>query len=133
MDTKKNKASQLKRPEVRFIIAILLTIAAFYFWQVYATPSGPARFTISYSQFIEQLNASNIKTVSIQKLRVNGEFTKKTDLALTGSTKPVSVQDFVTYLPTFQGQDLLTQLSEKKVAVTIEPSEEGSPIWGFVL
>ncbi|HSA79160.1 MAG TPA: ATP-dependent zinc metalloprotease FtsH [Nitrospirota bacterium] len=133
METIKNKTSQLKSPQGRLLIVIILATAAFYIWQVYTTPSGPERFPISYSQFMEQLSASNIKSVSIQKLRVNGEFMKKTDLTLAGSPKNVSVQHFVTYLPTFQGQDLLNLLSEKKVAITIEPQEEGSPIWGFVL
>ena len=82
---------------------------------------------------MEQLNASNIKAVSIQKLRVNGEFLKKEALTLTASAKPVSVQHFVTYLPTFQGQDLLNQLNAKKVSITIEPPEEGSTFWSFVL
>ncbi len=43
------------------------------------------------------------------------------------------VQYFLTYLPTFQGDDLLSQLSTKKVSITIESPEEGSPILGFVL
>src|SRR5208337_4191534 len=133
MDAVKDKASQLKSPQGRLVIAIILISAAFFVWQLYSAPSGPERFTIFYSQFIDQLNLSNIKSVSIQKLRVNGEFIKKTDITFTGSTKPVSVQYFVTYLPTFQGQDLLNQLSAKKVAINIEPPEEGSPIWGFVL
>jgi cell division protease FtsH len=133
MDTIKDKTSQLKSPQSRLIIAIIFITAIFYIWQLYTTPSGPEHFTISYSQFMEQLNASNIKSVSIQKLRVNGELMKKTALTLTNSTKPVSVQYFVTYLPTFQGQDLLNLLGEKKVAITIEPPVEGSPIWGFVL
>jgi cell division protease FtsH len=133
MDDLKNKTNRLKSPQGQLLIAIILISAAFYIWQAYTAPSGPERFPISYSQFMEQLNASNIKSVSIQKLRVNGEFMKKTDLVLAGSTKPVSFQYFVTYLPTFQGQDLLTLLSANKVAVTIEPPEEGSPVWGFVL
>ncbi|HTP03593.1 MAG TPA: ATP-dependent zinc metalloprotease FtsH [Nitrospirota bacterium] len=133
METIKNKTSQLQSPQGRILIAIIIISAAFYIWQVYTTTSGPERFPISYSQFMEQLNSSNIKSVSIQKLRVNGEFIKKTDLILTGLPKPVSVQQFVTYLPAFQGQDLLTQLNAKKTAITIEPPENGSPIWGFML
>ena len=137
MDAKKSKSNDktnlFRGPQLRLLIAVILLSAVFYIWQLYAARSGPERFAISYSQFMEQLNASNIKSVSIQKLRVNGEFKKKTDLTIAGSAKPVSVQNFVTYLPTFQGQDLLTQLNGKKVAINIEPLEEGSPFWGFVL
>ena len=133
MDVLKNKSIQLKSPQSRLIIAIILISASFYIWQVYTTRPALERFTISYSQFMEQLNASNIKSVSIYKLRVNGEFIKKKDVTLTGSTKPILVQYFLTYLPTFQGDDLLSQLSTKKVSITIESPEEGSPILGFVL
>jgi cell division protease FtsH len=133
MENIKNKTDQFKSPQGRLIIAIILISAVFFFWQLYAAPRGPERPTISYSQFMEQLDASNIKSVSIQKLRVNGEFMKKTVLTLTGSAKPVAVQYFVTYLPTFQGQDLLNQLSGKKAAITIEPPDEGSTFWSFVL
>ncbi len=133
MDSVKDKASQLKSPQNRLLLAIILISVAFFIWQQYTTPTGPERFPISYSQFMEQLDASNIKSVSIQKLRVNGELMKKTNLVPTGSTKPVSFQYVVTYLPTFQGQELLNLLSAKKVAITIEPPEESSPFWGFVL
>ncbi len=137
MDTKKDTTKDLvnliKGPQGRLLVALILLTAVFYVWQIFTPPSRPERFTISYSQFMEQLDASNIKSVSILKLRVNGEFIKKTNLTIAGSTKPVLVQYFVTYLPTFQGQDLLTQLNGKKVAINIEPSEEGSPIWSFVL
>ncbi len=132
MEPRQDKTGQLKSPQGRFIIAIVLVIAAMYIWQVSSLPSGPRRSTISYSQFMEQLNASNIKSVSIRNLRVNGEFVKKTELALATSTKSAAIQYFTTHLPTFQGQDLLARLDADKVAITIEP-EEGSLIWNFVL
>ncbi len=133
MDSEQDKTSRLKNPQNRILIAIILISMAFYLWQFSTLPSGPQRFTISYSQFMEQLNASNIRSVSIQKLRVNGEFVKRTDLTLADSTKPVPVQHFTTHLPTFQGQDLLARLDAEKVAITIEPPEEGSLFWNFVL
>jgi cell division protease FtsH len=133
METIQNKISGFKGPQTQLLLVIVLLSTVFFLWQLYTTPSGPERFPISYTQFMEQLNASNVKTVSIQKLRVNGELAKKTELTLTGSKKPISIQYFVTYLPTFQGQDLLNLLSEKKAAVTVEPPDEGSPFWGFVL
>jgi cell division protease FtsH len=133
MDDIKNKSSQLKSPQGRILIAIILLTATFYIWQQYTTPSGPERFPITYSQFIEQLNASNVKSVSIQALRVNGEFVKKTDIKPSGTEKTVATQYFVTYLPSFQGEDLLSLLSAKNVAITVEPPEQGSPFWGAVL
>ena len=39
--------------------------------------NGPAFRTINYSQFMEQLNAGNIKSVSLKKELVTGEFVKE--------------------------------------------------------
>jgi cell division protease FtsH len=133
MEPIQDKRNPFKSPQSGLIATIILISVALYIWQLSTVPSGPERFTISYSQFMEQLDGSNILSVSIQKLRVNGEFLKKTELNLSGSKKPVAVQYFTTYLPTFQGQDLLTRLTAEKVNVTIEAPQESSPFWDFVL
>ena len=131
---KSNKMiDQFKSPQTRLMIAVVLLTVVFYLWQLYATPSISPQYPVTYTQFLEQLDASNIKSVSIQKLRVNGELIKKTDIKVAGSPKPVSVQFFQTFLPTFQGDDLLTRLSAKNVAITVEAPDEGSPFWNFIL
>jgi FtsH Extracellular len=114
MEADKDKTSLFKVPQGRLLTAVLILSVVFYLWQSFAVPPGPVRYPISYSRFLEQLDASNIKSVSILKLRVNGEFVNKTELVPTGSTKPVSIRRFVTYLPVFQGQGLLDRLGEKK-------------------
>jgi cell division protease FtsH len=133
MDSSQEKTDRIKGPPSRILIAIVLIAAALYVWQFSTVPSGPPRFAISYSQFMEQLDASNIRSLSIRELRVNGELVKKTELTPVDAKKPVAVQHFTTYLPTFQGQDLLARLNAEKIAITIEPPEEGSLIWNFVL
>jgi cell division protease FtsH len=127
------KPNPIKSPQARLVIAIVLASIAFFLWQLIAVPQGPKHQAITYTEFLEQLDASNIKSISIKKLRVNGEFVKKTEVKPIGSPKPVSVQYFQTYLPSFQGQDLLTKLNEKNVAVTVEPPEQGSSFWDFVV
>jgi cell division protease FtsH len=137
MDTKQEKINKMtdhfKSPQGRLVIAIILLTIVFYLWQLYATPPVSPRYPVTYTQFLEQLDASNIKSVTIKKLRVNGELMKKTAITVAGSPKPASVQYFQTFLPTFQGDDLVTRLSEKNVSITIEPPEEGTSFWSFLV
>jgi len=72
-----------------------------------------------------QLNDGNIKSVSIKKLLVTGEFTKEVSIQSQGDKKPVRVTYFQTVLPSFQGEGLLSQLREKNVLITIEPDDQG--------
>ena len=133
MEPPQDRSGPFNSPSGRLIFAIILISAAVYIWELTAAPSAPRRVTISYSQFMEQLDAANIRSVSIQKLRVNGELVKSADLAPAEGAKPAPVQHFITYLPTFQGQDLLTRLAAEKVNVTIEPPQENSLFWDLVL
>ena len=136
MDAKgnpKDMTGRLKSPQGRLLTAVILLTVVFYLWQLFTATSGPERYALSYSQFMGQLDASNVKSVSIQKMRVNGELVKKTDVLLPGTKKPVPVQYFQTYLPSFQGEDLLTKLSEKKVAVSVEPPEQQSAFWQLLI
>ena len=95
--------------------------------------STPQQGTINYSQFIEQLNAGNIKSVTIKNLEVNGELIKEIPVLLPGAPKPAVVKKFQTFLPSFQGEDLLNRLNEKNVSVTVEPAEKGSLLWQLVI
>jgi cell division protease FtsH len=137
MDVKpmKNKdfGAWVKGPQGRLLLIILLLAVVFYISKLYTIPAGPERYALSYSQFMDQLNASNIKSISIQSLHVTGELSKKTAIEIPGTKKPVSVQYFETYLPSFQGADLLTKLDEKKVAVTVEPPEQQSAFWQLLI
>jgi cell division protease FtsH len=74
---------------------------------------------------MEQLNAGNIKSVSIKKLLVSGELLKDVSIPFPGEKKPATVKYFQTVLPAFQGEGLLSQLREKKVLITIESTEQG--------
>jgi len=74
---------------------------------------------------MEQLNAGNIKSVSIKTLHVSGEFVKEVNIQFQGEKKPANVKYFQTFLPSFQGEGLLSQLREKNVIITIESAEQG--------
>src|SRR3989338_1852558 len=105
---------------VFFILSLLL-----YVWSGFFSTGGPQKHTINYSQFMMQLNDGNIKSVSIKKLLVTGEFTKEVSIQSQGDKKHVRVTYFQTVLPSFQGEGLISQLREKNVLITIEPDDQG--------
>jgi cell division protease FtsH len=130
---KESLTGKFKSPQWRMISVSILVFAILFLWTQFFTQSGPLQFEISYSQFIEQLNAGNIKSVSLKKLQVTGELTKDISILLPGEKKAVSVKYFKTALPSFQGEALLSQLEEKKVSITVEPQEEKSLFWQIMV
>jgi|GEM_PF-4997707 len=87
----------------RYIAVFFIVFAFLYAWNSFFSTGAPAQYTINYSQFMEQLNAGNIKSVSIKKLHVGGEFVKEVNIQFQGEKKPVNVKYFHTDLPSFQG------------------------------
>ncbi len=107
-----------------YIAAISFIALLFYLWSgLFNSNTNTLRNTINYSQFVEQLNSGNIKSVSIKKEVVSGELVREVALPLVNSAKPLPVKYFVTILPTFQGESLLSLMKEKKVVITIESAE----------
>ncbi|MFA5823788.1 MAG: ATP-dependent zinc metalloprotease FtsH [Thermodesulfovibrionales bacterium] len=109
----------------RYIAVFFIVSALLYSWNSFFSTGAPAQYTVNYSQFIEQLNAGNIKSVSIKALHVSGEFVKEVNIQFQGAKKPANVKYFQTFLPSFQGEGLLSQLREKNVIINIESVEQG--------
>ena len=116
----------------RYLATFLAVFALIYVWGGLFNSNAPARTTINYSQFIGQLSAGNIKSVSIKKELLNGELITAVSVTLPGEKKPAQVRNFQTVLPSFQGEGLLSQLKEKNVIITIEPAEQGS-LWQLLV
>ena len=123
----------MKSTQWRIVSGILILVLFFYIWNQFFILGTPERSTITYSQFIEQMNAGNIKSVTIKNLQVNGECMKEINIPSPDGKKTLGIKMFQTFLPSFQGEDLLKSLEEKKVAVTVEPSEKGSFLWQFLI
>ena len=133
MSEKEKLSEKLQSPQWRAAMAAFLIVVVLFVWTQYFTQSGPEQYAITYSKFIEQLNAGNIKSVSITQLEVTGEFKKGVDILPPGLKKTVQVKEFRTYLPSFQGENLLTQLEAQHVSITVEPAAEKSIFWQFVV
>jgi len=132
-DDKKTMTDKMKTPPWRILIAFLLFFSLLYLWNRFLGVGGSPLFTISYTQFIDQLDSANIKTVTIKKSQVTGEFIKAVDIPIPGEKKPAPVKKFITFLPAFQGEGLLTKLEEKKVVINVEPAEQESIFWQIII
>jgi cell division protease FtsH len=133
MNEKEKLSEKLQSPQWRAAMAAFLIVVILFVWSQYFTQSAPEQYAINYSKFIEQLNAGNIKSVSIRQLQVTGEFNKGVDIPLPGAKKTVQVKEFRTYLPSFQGENLITLLEEKHVSINVEPAQEKSLFWQFLV
>ncbi len=115
----------------RLGIAILLVVLFMLLWGQLFDVRPPSEQQISYSEFIEQLEAENIESVTIKELLVRGEFVKEVERRLPEGK--VTVKRFRTYLPSFQGEGLLSELRERHVTVNVEPPEETSLLWNILM
>src|SRR4030043_1929502 len=134
MDEDKTKMfDRFKSPQWRIVIAVLLIFLFFYMWGQFFNSRTNELYNISYSQFIEQLTANNIKSITIKDLLVSGEIIKEINIQLTGEKKTAAVKYFQTFLPSFQGEGLIAKLQEKNVVVNIESSEKGGFLWQILV
>ncbi len=123
----------MKSPYARLVIVFVVAIAFMLLWQTFGVVETPSQQKITYSQFTEQIDAGNIASVTIKGLKVTGQFAKPTAVTPEAQKAGKPSKDFQTYLPTFQGEDLLAKLKEKNVSIDIEPAEGGSLLWQFVI
>jgi len=134
MDDDKTKMfDRFKSPQWRIVIAVLLIFLFFYMWGQFFNSRTNELYNISYSQFIEQLNANNIKSITIKDLLVSGEFIKEINIQLTGEKKTAAVKYFQTFLPSFQGEGLIAKLQEKNVVINVESSEKKGILWQILM
>lgn len=124
-EDKKDNIGGLPSTFWRYILALAIASVVILAWNSFFNLGAPQQYTINYSQFMEQLDAGNIKSVSIKKLLVDGELVKDVSIQLPVEKKPVQVKYFQTVLPAFQDEALLPELREKKVLITIESAEQG--------
>lgn len=121
-------------PQWKVLIIFALFFIAIYMLQRYSiSTSVPVSHTIAYSQFLEQLDAGNISSVTIKKLRIAGQFYNEALIPLHKNQEPTSVKDFKTQLPSFQGEGLIEKLRSRRVEIRVESSEEGSFFWQFLI
>jgi cell division protease FtsH len=132
-DYKKLFTDKMKNPQLRLGLLLIATLAILFMWNLTLNTGVPRQYTISYSQFLEQLDANNIKSVTIKKLIVRGELREEKSISLSNGKTSVRVKNFQTFLPSFQGEELLEKLKDKNVYIDVESTEELSPFWQFIV
>ncbi|MBA2896861.1 ATP-dependent zinc metalloprotease FtsH [Nonomuraea soli] len=121
------------RPKInwwRFALTLLVVYAAFFLISSFFDGDPPE--TISYSQFINQVNAKNVKDISAQGYSVTGVL--KT-AAQDPDSDNKSYTNFVTEIPVFvDDTQLMQQLTNSGVEITSEPiSTNRGVFWNLIL
>lgn len=132
-DIKEKFTEKMKSPQWRISFTLLLTAVILFFWSQFTSVNGPKEYIISYSQFNEQLNSGNITSVTIKNLQMTGELKNETAVRLSGEKEAKQVKYFQTFLPSFQGENILSSLKEKGVVINVEPPEKMSPFMQLVI
>jgi cell division protease FtsH len=92
---------------------------------------SPKGFAISYSTFRSQLEAGNVEKIVVQGEKISGEL-KKPAQEKTADGKSTSYKQFLTYVPSFGDDKLLSLLEAQKVDVVTQPRKDMS-WWGDIL
>ena len=132
-DLKKTISDKFNDPKLRFIIIFILSLLIISSWSVFNNVREPLKHDISYSEFISQLNAGNVHSVTIKEMHLRGEFKESADIYKPNINQYQSVKYFQTFLPSFQGDNLIVQLREKGVLINIESPEKLSPFRQFIV
>jgi len=113
-----------------FILPFLAIALLFYLWGNIATDTTP-RKPISYTKFMQLLDNSKIKSVTLRGLTVHGELFSDSGVTGVNGKSVKTPTGFTTNLPSFQGDGLMAKLREKNVTVTVD-SETTSIFWQFI-
>jgi cell division protease FtsH len=107
------------------VAATLFALWAYTYWGGGA--AGGER--ISYSQFRQQLQNGNVEQVVVEGNSVSGEL--KSTASKTEQSNTVKYDRFVTYIPSFGDEKLMTLLESQGVEVVTEP--ESTFPWSLVI
>ncbi|MBI5191526.1 MAG: ATP-dependent zinc metalloprotease FtsH [Nitrospirae bacterium] len=123
----------MQSPQFRLGLAFFLVLVFTFVWGQYFAPRPAVRYPITYTQFISQVDAGNVKTVTISGMQVNGELARPVSMKPSGTDMPANVSVFSANLPAFQGDSLIAKLAEKGVAIDVVPPDKGSLFWQVVV
>jgi len=108
--------------------AIWLTVLALNWLVMAFFSSGPARITVPYTTFLEQVTAGNVKSLNAQGNSLQGEFKRS---VTSGSASGALFQ---TERPVFAQDNLEALLQEQHVPVTAKaPGSGQSPLLSLLL
>ena len=119
-----------KRPS-SWLAGLLLLLALDWILVLAYQPSSQPRITVPYSYFTQQIQTSNVASVTAQASTIQGTFRHAiTYPAHSGTTssgqKSTTTTLFTTTRPAFADDNLLTALTNEGATVTAKPVSNGS-------
>jgi cell division protease FtsH len=104
-----------------WILLIAFFVVAWFLPSLLGQGGTQSTETVSYTTFVEQVNANNVKSVTINGYTITGVFKSPVPSA-DGTTKSTQ---FTTTVPEFGNNDLIPLLQQHNVAITVQPSSSG--------
>jgi cell division protease FtsH len=119
-------------PGGRRFLYFVAAILALNFIFASLVPSSPNRIEVPYTQFLDQVDKNNVKSVFSKGDSLQGEFKTKVD---PQESKHSPETKFTTFRPQFapSNDDLLNVLRQKGVVVTAKALDNGRSIWADIL
>ena len=117
---------------LRWLIFLIVINLLFYAPLLFGSSSGGPAITLSYTNFLQQVQQGNVKDVTLTGNTVSGDF--KTPLKQTSSgagNTTVSYAQFTSYVPETGDPTLLPTLEKNGVQVTAQPTQ--TPWWQTAL
>ena len=115
-----------RRPGFWWLLVLLLAVN----WIVASIMWSPqSRADVSYTFFLDQVNATNVATITSTGETIEGVLKSPVPYAppAGGATKPVT--RFTTERPAFAEDNLFAQLQATRVPVNATPPDSGPPVW----
>jgi len=109
---------------------VITTLVVLWLWSILAGGAGNQP-QIAYSTFRTQLSEGNVERVHVRGDRLEGELQESVEQTLpNGETQRFN--QFLTYIPSFQDDELMNMLESREVEVTTEPTSD-FVWWPFLL
>ncbi len=149
MSEKKNQQSENKQPQNnkgiqgpggkhQYTFYWIVIAALLGFW-IFSSQSGGffgGPPTIDYSEFRNQIQDGNVQKVTIRGEQIEGKLNRKTALK-AAQNDTTRYDSFMTYLPSFGDEKLMTMLEENEVQVQTRPKSDFNwwtvLLWGIPL
>jgi cell division protease FtsH len=110
----------------------LLVGALLVNWLVMSVLVSPAaRTDVSYTFFVQQVEAGNVSSVTSTGNAIEGTFAKP--VSYSGGETTTDVTRFATQRPTFADDGLFQTLEAKGVTVNADPPDAAPPVWEQLL
>jgi len=115
-----------KRPLVWLVGVVLVALAVYGASQMGSSPP-----TIRYSEFLDQLDAGNIASVTFAGTQIDGRF--KQPVAETAAKNGAQLTVFRSRVPEFGDATLLPELRQKHAAIAVAPSSQWLGLGGTAI